>query len=44
MRYEDPVYRRSMERKMKKMKNKVKASDIQAVLSNPAYSVELDRI
>jgi hypothetical protein len=44
MRYEDPVYRRSMERKMKKMKNKVKASDIQAVLSNPAFRVELDRI
>jgi hypothetical protein len=44
MRYEDPNYRRSMRRKMKKMKNKVKASDIQAVLSNPAYMVELERI
>jgi hypothetical protein len=44
MRYEDPNYRRSMRRKMKKMKNKVKASDIQAVLSNPVYMVELERI
>ena len=44
MRYEDPVYRRRMERKMKKMKNQVKASDIEAVLSNPAYTAELNRI
>ena len=44
MRYEDPEYRRRIRRKMKKIKNKVKASDIQAVLSNPAYMVELERI
>ena len=44
MRYEDPVYRRRMEKKLKKIKNQVKASDIEAVLSNPAYTVELNRI
>ena len=44
MRYEDPIYRERVRRKMKKMKNQVKASDIEVVLANPEYMVHLERI
>lgn len=43
-RYEDPQYRRRVSRKMKKIKNEVKRSNIEGVLENPQYLRELERI
>jgi hypothetical protein len=44
MRFEDPMYRQRMRRKMKKIKKHVKTANIEMVLSNPQYMVELQRI
>jgi hypothetical protein len=44
MRFQDPLYRDRVRRKMKKIKKQVKTADIERVLANPQYMTELERI